>query len=106
MSARTLDWTGSSGMFYRYWILGMDANLNAEPGNYIIAREGAADWYDAIYVGHTDDLSKLMQDHPQMECISDRNPTHLFVHASSPSEQTRQAEADDITRLQEPFCNG
>ena len=106
MSARTLDWTGSSGIFYRYWILEIGANLNAEPGNYIIAREGAADWYDAIYVGHTDDLSKLMQDHPQMECINDRNPTHLFVHASSPSEQTRHAEADDIARLQEPFCNG
>lgn len=54
MAARTLDWTGSSEMYYRYWMLGMEAKLNAEPGNYILAREGAADWYDAIYVGHTE----------------------------------------------------
>ena len=105
MAARTLDWTGSSGMYYRYWMLGMDAKLNAEPGNYILAREGAADWYDAIYVGHTDDLSRLMEDHPKMDCIRSSGATHLFAHSSSASEQTRQMEADDITRLQEPNCN-
>ncbi len=92
-------------MVYKYWRMELSTKFKPEPGNYVFAREGSPGWYDAIYVGQTGDLSTAFNSHPKMDCIRSRGATYIFVHSGTASEETRQAEADDIIQLQEPDCN-
>ncbi len=57
----TIDWPGKSGNAYHYWIYPLPAAFEADPGNYVFARETKPARWTPIYVGETGDLSERFE---------------------------------------------
>jgi hypothetical protein len=103
----TIIWRGKSGKEYKYWIFPISkmSGFKDEPGNYIFAKLTDRGYY-AIYVGQTGDLSERFDDHHKMPCIKRNGATHIHAHTSSPNEDTRLREEEDIIAEWNPPCNG
>ncbi len=101
----TIDWPGKSGNAYHYWIYPLPPAFEADPGNYVFARETKPARWIPIYVGETGDLSERFDDHHAMPCIKRNNATHIHVHAHTAGKEARQDEEADIIARWNPPCH-
>jgi hypothetical protein len=102
--ADTIQWTGKSGKAYTYWIYLIGANLKAEAGNYIFARETKPNTYMPIYIGQTENLSERFDNHHKKDCIKDQGATHIHAHLNA-NKQSRLDEESDLIAKWMPACN-
>ena len=104
--APTIVWNGETGAEYRYWIYPLGTTFSAAPGNYVIARKSDdTGRYRPLYAGETSDLSTRFHDHDGLACAEQKGATHICVHKSSTSRQSRLDEEADIRRKWKPSCN-
>ena len=103
--ADTIEWTGKSGLKYKYWIHSLNTTFKAEPGNYIFAKEVEPGRFRPIYIGETADLSERFDNHHKMPCILRNGATHIHAHTNS-SQQNRLTEESDLLANYAPSCNG
>ena len=103
---QNINWVGASGTKYLYWIRPIGTTFNnAEPGNYVFAKETPPGTYTPIYVGETGDLSERFDNHHKMPCIKLNGATHITVHKGDTSVDVRRAEEQDLKDKYNPVCN-
>jgi len=100
----TIHWLGQSGEKYKYWIYELPANLKAEAGNYVFAKETKPGSWSPVYIGQTNDLSERFDDHHKMPCIKRNGATHIHAHLNS-DRQTRLDEESDLVAKWNTSCN-
>lgn len=102
---QTIDWEGTSGKSYRYWIHPIGNQFKAEPGNYIFAKEDSPGRWHPVYIGQTSNLDERFDQHHKMDCIRNHGATHIHAHLNS-IETARLAEERDLISRFDPECNG
>ena len=102
----TINWAGTSGEKYLYWIYKIGTPFTAKPSNYIFAKETKPNTWVAVYIGQTSDLSERLDNHNEMPCIKRNEGTHIHAHTSSSVDETRLAEERDLISRWSPVCNG
>jgi len=100
-----IEWEGTSGKKYKYWIYKIDTTFEAVAGNYVFARNIDQKYWQPVYIGQTSDLSERFDDHHKMPCIKQEEATHIHVHKSSDNEAERLAEESDLVKKWNPICN-
>ena len=105
--ADPIEWEGKSGTKYKYWITSLSATFKAEPGNYIFAREGPPNNFEAVYIGETGDLNRRLNvdDHEKIPCTRENGATHIFTHTNDRGEESRKAEETDLINKWSTPCN-
>ena len=103
---KEINWTGKSGLTYKYGIYRIGTTFTAKPGNYVFAKETEPNRWSPIYVGETGDLSERFDNHHKMACIKLNGATHIHVHTSSSDVKVRRAEETDLINKWNPKCNG
>ena len=102
----TIEWAGSSGTKYKYWIHKIGTDFNAKPGNYCFAKESSPGRWTPLYFGQTGDLSERFDDHHKMGCAKRNGATHIHAHVSEGGERARLDEESDLIKKWNPTCNG
>lgn len=98
-------WEGKSGIRYGYWVHPMDAAFRKIAGNVVLAKRDDAGRWIPLFVGQTRNFDEGIGSREGLACARGHGATHLHVHFSSPSEQVRTAECDDIVARWRPVCN-
>ena len=93
-----IAWKGKSGIEYEYTACYLETGGEFFPGaaNYVFAREVEPNKFVPVYIGETDDLSRLFDDHHMMRFIERHKATHICVRDSGRSEVERQQEKKDL----------
>ena len=105
MAIQRSHWTGISGQAYRYYVHPIGKKFRSSPGNYIFARQISTTSHEAMYVGQSEDLKELSDNHPKMRCIIRKSATHLHVHEGHSDETIRATEDQDLIAHYRPPCN-
>jgi hypothetical protein len=105
MAEVTINWPGTSGKTYLYYIIPMGTSLQAKPGNYIFSRETKPGTWTPIYIGQTENLDIRFDNHHKASCITRGGVTHIHQHLSG-DEKSRLAEESDLVQKWKPPCNG
>lgn len=93
--APSILWIGKSGQKYRFWIYSYNKQFPAKPGNFIVCTMLANGW-KPVFIGHTQDLSKCIEEIQEIDCVEKSFPTHIHAHFNPDSEEQRLEEAKDI----------
>ena len=99
-------WRGSSGTDYDYVVHASDTDWGwaGFPGVYIFARNDG-DYWTALYVGQTGDLSsRLGAHHEKFVPATYQGMTHIHVHLN-PDEPLRMYEEADMRLAHDPPLN-
>ena len=70
MDEGTINWNGSSGKAYKYWIYKIGTQFKDEPGNYVFAKETSPKRWSPVYIGETDSLARRIPNHEKLPCIT------------------------------------
>lgn len=105
MAERTINWEGTSGKKYKYWVYALDTTFEKSPGNYVFAKTTKPDALLAIYIGETEDISERFDHHHKMPCILNNGATNICVHKSSDDREVRCEEESDLIANYHPVCN-
>ena len=105
----TVNWIGTSGQRYKYYIYNLPANFNPnQDGNYIYSKLNANNKWVPIYIGQGD-LKERIENHHQAACIARKGATHIHVHLNSKKEDRINEEKDllaNYTSAHQPTgCN-
>ncbi len=105
--APTVEWEGKSATKYTYWIYPLGTTMKTEPGNYIFAREGPPNNFEAVYIGETGDLNDRLnvKPHEKEPCTRENGATHIHTHTNPNGEDVRRAEETDLIERFNPPCN-
>ena len=95
-------WPGKSGEEHLYRVYRLPCSFRPVPGNYIFAVETAPRKWTPIYIGETEDLSALFDQHHATLCISEYTATHIHVRSNDDGQEDRRDEADDLIARWEP----
>ena len=102
----TINWAGTSGKKYTYWIYEIGTSFKSIPGNYIFAKETKPNTWAAVYIGQTSDLSERLDNHDEMPCVKRNGGTHIHAHVNNGEPAVRLAEERDLISRWSPTCNG
>ena len=105
MEERIINWPGSSGKTYQYWIYKIGTPFKDEPGNYIFVKQTSPNKWSPIYIGETDSLARRIPNHEKLPCVERNGGTHICVHTSSSNETARRSEESDLLNKWNPPCN-
>ncbi len=105
MSEPDIYWIGESGRKYGYWIHHMEARFRKVAGNIIFAKQTEAGEWVPVYIGQTRNFDEGLADHDKEVCAQKNGASHVHAHHSSPSEDVREAEKDDLVSKWKPVCN-
>jgi hypothetical protein len=102
---KTIEWDGSSGSNYKYWIFEIDYVFKPkQPANYVFARKTQEHRWRPIYIGQTDDLGGGFEGLKKIQCIRQNGATHIHAHKNKKPEK-RLAEERDMIDYWHPVCN-
>ena len=104
----TVTFAGRSGEQHELRIYVWETKFKALPGVYVIASRsiepGAAPTYQPLFVGTSDDLSKIFKNHPRSECFQLHYANTIGVLKEPDAAARERIVADLIAGLQPP-CN-
>lgn len=110
MSAKldTATFTGKSGRAYDFRIYLWEHKFKALPAVYIVTERAiepnSPPTFSPVYVGVTDDLSRIFESHEKQECFEMYYANTIAVLAESdPSERARVLQ--DLLEALDPPCN-
>lgn len=100
-------WRGLSGTEYEYsaCYLEMEGEFFPGPVNFVIAREVQPNKFEPLYIGETDHLDRVLDDHHLMRALQWNKATHVCVHVSSDNVGVRLAEKKDLVEYWDPPRN-
>jgi hypothetical protein len=101
----TIQWEGTSGTTYKYYIYDLNEAHDAVPANYVFAKETKPNTYAPIYIGETGDISERFDNHHKIDCIRRHGATHIHTHKSSVDKKVRCVEEADLIAKWHPPCN-
>jgi hypothetical protein len=101
----TIEWPGSSGGTYTYWIHEIGTAFKDSPGSYIFAKETSPGRWTPVYIGETNSLKDRLSNHEKMPCVRRHSGTHVHAHTSSADGQVRREEEADLLNKWNPPCN-
>lgn len=85
------------GCAYLYYVYGWPSVFTtARPANYILCKTDGSSW-EPLYIGQTNDLSRLLDDHGAVPGTNYLGATHVHVHFNA-SQTARLAEEADLRR--------
>ena len=94
--ADTWNWIGASGRSYTYKLFELPVSFSPRGyGNYVLARQGAADRWIPVFVGEGELATRISPNHYKAHCIEQKGATHAHVHLNS-DEHDRRAEVRDL----------
>ena len=105
MSEPEVNWPGTSGRNYGYWVYPIGTNLKDSPGNYIYAKANNLGTWNAVYIGQTSSLRDRLNNHEKEPCARQNGATHIHAHIGAFDEQPRMAEEKDLITIHKPVCN-
>ena len=104
----TLSFTGSSGQHYTLRVYVWKTAFKAVPGVYVVVSRsvepGAPPRYEPLFVGATNDLSKVFEQHPRHDCFQLHYANTIGV-LQEPDAAAREAIAADLAAGLTPPCN-
>lgn len=100
--------SGASGRKYAFNICPIDNQFSPLGAIYYFIKREKIQYkkysHERIYLDHTDDLSKLLDDHPKSSCIRKRGVNYLYVYIDK-NEQSRKEKIKDLLNTHIPPCN-
>lgn len=104
----TVTFSGESGREYNFRVYSWEHAFKALPAIYVVTERGiepqGAASYTPIYLGTTDDLSRIFEGHKKSECFQMYYANTIAVLAGL-TPQERQQTADDLLQALDPPCN-
>lgn len=104
----SIPFQGLSGRRYEYYLLdGLRAeNINAVPGNYVMAKRLPTGVFAPIYFGESGDLKTRLPNHPELWAAFNLYGANcVLAHANHSGEQGRCAEERDLIAYWNPPLN-
>ncbi len=103
----TVDFTGKSGMTYRYWnLINTTApGIQAIGGNYVFVKQLQNGTYMPLYFGEAGDLQARIPTHERLAEAVRLGATHIMAHGTPAGEQARLAEERDLIQFWNPPLN-
>ena len=105
----TLSFTGSSGQHYTLRVYVWKTAFKAVPGVYVVVSRsvepGAPPRYEPLFVGATNDLSKVFEQHPRHDCFQLHYANTIGVLKEADAGERARIVAD-LTAALRPHCNG
>jgi hypothetical protein len=99
---------GKSGKDYRFTVYPLGTKIRKRAGLYVIAsrsHDGVSGHdYEAVYVGHTEDLSQPFDRHHKAQEFSRCGANCICLHAEE-SEESRIEKEQDLVAAMNPKCN-
>ena len=102
IGAITVD--GASGLPYSFNVYAFNASLKAVGGVYVVTRL-ANDEHTILYIGQTEDLSVIFEDHDKIDCFRKHKANCICVHRDD-SKASRLDKEVDLIEAWNPPCNG
>jgi excinuclease UvrABC nuclease subunit len=103
--AAEIQWSGKSGMRYRFWIYPRGTTFGEPcPGIYIHAKETTSNTWTPIYIGQAENINKRLTNHEQEQCVNRHGATHIHVSIFTDEASRLSAERDLIEQWGPP-CN-
>ena len=105
----TLTFTGQSGQEYSFRAYSWEHEFKALPAVYVVterAVEPNSDpTFSPVYVGMTDDLSKIFENHEKSDCFQMYYANTIAV-LPEPDAAARSRIEQDLLESLKPPCNG
>jgi hypothetical protein len=85
--------SGRSGIGYHFDMYSRSTEFRPLPAIYVMVRYDAQG-HNIVYIGETEDLSSLSNNHHRKTCFDQHGANHVWVHTVSNPEHRHKAKAD------------
>lgn len=103
---QAIEWTGTSGTRYRYYIWPRGAKIEGNPpGNFLHVKVADDGTLAPVYIGQTDDLNRRLLSKEEEESVNANQATQLHIRTSYQGEHDRLTEKYDLMACWQPVCN-